>query len=140
MNSRSVLPYYQSLGSSLKYAPVICDRRDGQKDVSNDTFAAALSGVIHGGYRPGSFRRSVLPTSRTDTTGPHQYRWLVSTRLKRGGHILHAQKCATSPDAAPISSASGVALSRYPAKRHYLSDILVGSTLGYVTGTFLAEH
>ncbi|HWC20188.1 MAG TPA: phosphatase PAP2 family protein [Terriglobales bacterium] len=36
--------------------------------------------------------------------------------------------------------ASGVALSRYPAKRHYLSDILVGSTLGYVTGTYLAQH
>ena|SRR5215472_12642349 len=36
--------------------------------------------------------------------------------------------------------ASGVALSRYPAKRHYLSDILVGSTLGYVTGTYLVQH
>jgi len=36
--------------------------------------------------------------------------------------------------------ASGVAMSRYPAKRHYLSDILVGSTLGYVTGAYVAEH
>ncbi len=36
--------------------------------------------------------------------------------------------------------ATGVALSRYPAKRHYLSDILVGSTLGYVTGTYIAQH
>ena len=36
--------------------------------------------------------------------------------------------------------ATGVALSRYPAKRHYLSDILVGSTLGYVTGTYVAQH
>ena len=36
--------------------------------------------------------------------------------------------------------ASGVALSRYPAKRHYLSDILVGSALGYVTGTYIAQH
>ncbi|MGH9689323.1 MAG: phosphatase PAP2 family protein [Candidatus Acidiferrales bacterium] len=36
--------------------------------------------------------------------------------------------------------AAGVALSRYPAKRHYLSDILVGSTLGYATGAFVAEH
>lgn len=36
--------------------------------------------------------------------------------------------------------ASGVALSRYPAKRHYLSDILVGSALGYVTGTYVAQH
>ncbi len=36
--------------------------------------------------------------------------------------------------------AAGVTLSRYPAKRHYLSDILVGSTLGYVTGTYVAEH
>ncbi len=36
--------------------------------------------------------------------------------------------------------ATGVALSRYPAKRHYLSDILVGSTLGYVTGSYIAQH
>ncbi len=36
--------------------------------------------------------------------------------------------------------ATGVSLSRYPAKKHYPSDILVGATLGYVTGTFLAEH
>ena len=36
--------------------------------------------------------------------------------------------------------AGAVAMSRYPAKRHYLSDILVGSTLGYVTGTYIAEH
>ena len=36
--------------------------------------------------------------------------------------------------------AAGVAMSRYPAKKHYLSDILVGSTLGYVTGTYMATH
>jgi len=36
--------------------------------------------------------------------------------------------------------ATGVALSRYPGKRHYLSDILVGSTLGYITGAYVAEH
>lgn len=36
--------------------------------------------------------------------------------------------------------APGVALSRYPAKRHYASDILVGSALGYVTGAYMAEH
>ncbi len=36
--------------------------------------------------------------------------------------------------------ATGVSLSRYPAKRHYPSDILIGATLGYVTGTYLAEH
>jgi PAP2 superfamily protein len=36
--------------------------------------------------------------------------------------------------------ATGVALSRYPAKKHYPSDILFGSTLGYVAGTYLAEH
>ena len=36
--------------------------------------------------------------------------------------------------------ATGVSLSRYPAKKHYPSDILIGATLGYVTGTFLAEH
>ena len=36
--------------------------------------------------------------------------------------------------------ASGVALSRYPAKKHFPSDILMGATLGYLTGTYLAEH
>jgi membrane-associated phospholipid phosphatase len=36
--------------------------------------------------------------------------------------------------------ATGVSLSRYPAKNHYPSDILIGATLGYVTGTYLAEH
>ena len=36
--------------------------------------------------------------------------------------------------------ATGVALARYPAKRHYVSDILIGSTLGYVTGTYIAQH
>ena len=36
--------------------------------------------------------------------------------------------------------ATGVALSRYPGKKHYLSDILVGSTLGYVVGDYVAEH
>jgi len=36
--------------------------------------------------------------------------------------------------------ATGVSLSRYPAKKHYASDILIGATLGYVTGTYLAEH
>ncbi len=36
--------------------------------------------------------------------------------------------------------ATGVSLSRYPAKKHYPSDILMGATLGYVTGTYLAEH
>jgi membrane-associated phospholipid phosphatase len=36
--------------------------------------------------------------------------------------------------------AAGVSLSRYPAKKHYLSDILMGATIGYVTGTYLAGH
>ena len=36
--------------------------------------------------------------------------------------------------------ATGVSLSRYPAKKHFTSDILVGGTLGYVTGTYLANH
>ena len=36
--------------------------------------------------------------------------------------------------------ATGVSLSRYPAKKHFLSDILVGGTLGYVTGTYIADH
>ena len=36
--------------------------------------------------------------------------------------------------------ATGVSLSRYPAKKHYTSDILVGATLGYVTGAYMANH
>jgi hypothetical protein len=36
--------------------------------------------------------------------------------------------------------ATGVSLSRYPAKKHFPSDILIGATLGYITGTYLAEH
>jgi membrane-associated phospholipid phosphatase len=36
--------------------------------------------------------------------------------------------------------ATGVSLSRYPAKKHYPSEILIGATLGYVTGTYLAKH
>src|SRR5262249_31363058 len=36
--------------------------------------------------------------------------------------------------------ATGVSLSRYPAKKHFPSDILMGATIGYVTGTYLAEH
>ena len=37
------------------------------------------------------------------------------------------------------AAAAAVSLSRYPAKQHFLSDILVGSTLGYVTGTYLSS-
>jgi membrane-associated phospholipid phosphatase len=36
--------------------------------------------------------------------------------------------------------ATGVSLSRYPAKKHYPSDILMGATLGYITGTYLVGH
>lgn len=36
--------------------------------------------------------------------------------------------------------ATGVSLSRYPAKKHFPSDILIGATLGYVTGTYFAGH
>jgi hypothetical protein len=36
--------------------------------------------------------------------------------------------------------ATGVSLSRYPAKKHFTSDILVGATLGYMTGTYMANH
>ncbi|HVH71548.1 MAG TPA: phosphatase PAP2 family protein [Candidatus Dormibacteraeota bacterium] len=36
--------------------------------------------------------------------------------------------------------ATGVSLSRYPAKKHYPSDILFGAALGYVAGTYSAEH
>jgi hypothetical protein len=36
--------------------------------------------------------------------------------------------------------ATGVSLSRYPAKKHFPSDILIGGTIGYITGTYLSEH
>ena len=36
--------------------------------------------------------------------------------------------------------ATGVAVSRYLAKRHFASDIVVGSALGYVTGAYVADH
>jgi membrane-associated phospholipid phosphatase len=36
--------------------------------------------------------------------------------------------------------AMGVSLSRYPAKKHFPSDILVGAAIGYVSGTNLAEY
>jgi hypothetical protein len=36
--------------------------------------------------------------------------------------------------------ATGVSLSRYPAKKHYPSDILIGAMLGYVTGTYLSQR
>ncbi len=35
--------------------------------------------------------------------------------------------------------AAGVSLARYPAKQHFFSDILIGGTLGYVTGTYLSS-
>ena len=41
---------------------------------------------------------------------------------------------------AAYALATGVSLSRYPAKKHFPSDILVGATIGYVTGTYLGEH
>jgi membrane-associated phospholipid phosphatase len=36
--------------------------------------------------------------------------------------------------------ATGVSLARLGGKKHFASDILVGGTLGYVTGTYLAAH
>ncbi len=36
--------------------------------------------------------------------------------------------------------ATGVSLSRYPAKKHYPSDILIGATLEYVTRTYLSKR
>ncbi len=38
------------------------------------------------------------------------------------------------------SLATGVSLARVTGKKHFASDILVGGTLGYVTGTYLASH
>jgi len=37
------------------------------------------------------------------------------------------------------AAAAAVSLARFPAKKHFLSDIVVGGTLGYVTGTYLAS-
>jgi membrane-associated phospholipid phosphatase len=36
--------------------------------------------------------------------------------------------------------ATGVSLARVGGKKHFASDILVGGTLGYVTGTYFATH
>jgi len=36
--------------------------------------------------------------------------------------------------------ATGVSLARIGGKKHFASDILVGGTLGYVTGAYLASH
>lgn len=36
--------------------------------------------------------------------------------------------------------ATGVSLARVGGKKHFASDVLVGGTLGYVTGTYLATH
>jgi membrane-associated phospholipid phosphatase len=36
--------------------------------------------------------------------------------------------------------ATGVSLARVGGKKHFGSDVLVGGTLGYVTGTYLATH
>lgn len=41
---------------------------------------------------------------------------------------------------AAYAFAGAVALSRYPGKKHFFSDILVGSTLGYVVGCDVASH
>jgi membrane-associated phospholipid phosphatase len=36
--------------------------------------------------------------------------------------------------------ATGVSLARVGGRKHFASDILVGGTIGYVTGTYLATH
>jgi membrane-associated phospholipid phosphatase len=36
--------------------------------------------------------------------------------------------------------ATGVSLARVGGKKHFASDILIGGTLGYVTGTYFATH
>ena len=36
--------------------------------------------------------------------------------------------------------ATGVSLARVGGKKHFASDILVGGTLGYLTGTYMATH
>lgn len=41
---------------------------------------------------------------------------------------------------AAYALATGVSLSRYPAKKHFPSDIIVGAGIGYLTGTYLSTH
>ncbi|HZR58806.1 MAG TPA: phosphatase PAP2 family protein [Terriglobales bacterium] len=36
--------------------------------------------------------------------------------------------------------ATGVSLARVTGKKHFPSDVLVGGTLGYITGTYLVDH
>ncbi len=36
--------------------------------------------------------------------------------------------------------ATGVSLARIGGKKHFASDVLVGATIGYVSGTYLANH
>jgi membrane-associated phospholipid phosphatase len=36
--------------------------------------------------------------------------------------------------------ATGVSLGRLAGKKHFPSDVLVGATVGYVTGAYLADH
>ncbi len=36
-------------------------------------------------------------------------------------------------------AAGAIAFSRFPAKQHFLSDIIVGSTIGYVVGTYMTD-
>ena len=36
--------------------------------------------------------------------------------------------------------ATGVSLARIGGKKHFASDVLVGATIGYVSGTYLASH
>jgi membrane-associated phospholipid phosphatase len=38
------------------------------------------------------------------------------------------------------ATAAGISLARYPAKKHFPSDIVAGATLGYVIGTYMADH
>jgi membrane-associated phospholipid phosphatase len=36
--------------------------------------------------------------------------------------------------------ATGVSLARVTGKKHYPSDVLIGGTLGYISGTYLVDH
>ncbi|MFB3815302.1 MAG: phosphatase PAP2 family protein [Terriglobales bacterium] len=41
---------------------------------------------------------------------------------------------------AAYASAAGAGMLRFPARKHFPSDILIGGTLGYVTGRWVGEH
>jgi hypothetical protein len=55
------------------------------------------------------------------------------------GVVMHSYPHSRWVKWSALGLATGVSLLRFPAKQHFLSDIVVGGTLGYVTGWRLAS-